>query len=212
MLRYRPEIAHFTQPDASPAYFINFLDVLDQLPQVTRVRAQAAERMNLSPGMRAIDVGCGIGGATFGLTSLTGPSGLAVGIDISAALINVAVERASQHAGIQFRTSDACAIPYPEVSFDAARSERLFLYLPDRMQAIREMMRVTKPGGRVVLMDTDIDCTAIHSSNPRLARKMTSIIVESLSNPCSGRELPSLARGGRPERLNHGDAGAFDSL
>lgn len=171
MLRYRPEIAHFTQPDASPAYFINFLDVLDQLPQVTRVRAQAAERMNLSPGMRAIDVGCGIGGATFGLTSLTGPSGLAVGIDISAALINVAVERASQHAGIQFRTSDACAIPYPDGFFDAARSERLFLYLPDRMQAIREMMRVTKPGGRVVLMDTDIDCTATHSSNPRLARK-----------------------------------------
>ena len=56
------------------------------------------------------------------------------------------------------------------------------------------MMRVTKPGGRVVLMDTDIDCTAIHSTNPALTRKMTSIMAASLPNPNSARELPALAK------------------
>jgi hypothetical protein len=66
--------------------------------------------------------------------------------------------------------------------------------VPDRLEAICEMMRVTRTGGRVVLLDTDFDCTAIHSSNPRLARKMTSLVAETLPNPCSARELPSLAR------------------
>jgi ubiquinone/menaquinone biosynthesis C-methylase UbiE len=188
------EVAHFKQPDSSPAYFIDFLDFLDKQPQITRVRAEAAARMNLSPGAKAVDVGCGIGGATFALASIAGPLGLVVGIDISAALIGVAAGRASRLPGIDFRTADACAIPYPDGFFDAARSERVFLYLPDRLSAIREMMRVTKRGGRVILMDTDVDCTAIHSSNPRLARKMTSLIAESLPNPYSGRELPSLAR------------------
>jgi ubiquinone/menaquinone biosynthesis C-methylase UbiE len=188
------EVARFTQPDSSPAYFIDFLDFLDRQPEVTRVRAEAAARLHLAPGAKVLDVGCGIGGATFALHSLTGAAGLAVGIDISTALIGVAAERALGKTGIEFRTADACDIPYPDRFFDAARSERVFLYLPDRLAAIREMMRATRPGGRVVLLDTDIDCTAIHSSKPRLARKMTSLVAETIPNPYSARELPSLAR------------------
>jgi hypothetical protein len=56
------------------------------------------------------------------------------------------------------------------------------------------MKRVVKPGGRVCLIDTDIDCTAIYSNNPALTRKMTSIVAASMPNPNSARELPALAR------------------
>lgn len=188
------EVAQFTQPDSSPDYFIKFLDFLDKLPDVERPRRDVLDRMNLTTGAKALDVGCGIGGATFGLSAAVGPTGLAAGIDISSALVGVASARAAGRQGIEFKIADVAAIPYPDGFFDAVRSERVFLYLPDRAKAIQEMMRVTRPGGRVVIMDTDVDCTAIHSSNPALGRKMLSLTVASMPNPYSGRELPSLMR------------------
>lgn len=189
------EISDFTQPDAAPSYFIEFLDFLDNRPDVHRMRAPAEAALRVGPGAKVLDLGCGIGGATFRIANLlTGPTGLAAGVDVSQALLTVAQQRAANREDLKFRTGDACAIPYPDGFFDAARTERVFIYLPDRLGAIREMMRVTRPGGRVVLMDTDIDCTAIHSSNPPLARKMVSAMAASLPNPFSARELPSLAK------------------
>lgn len=189
------EIANFTQPDSSPTYFVDFLDFLDNQAEVHRLRVEAEARLQVAKGGKVLDVGCGIGGATFRIADhVTGPTGLAAGIDISQAMVGVAQQRAAQRPELAFRVGDAGAIPYPDGYFDAARSERVFLYLPDRLATIREMMRVTRPGGRVVLMDTDVDCTAIYSNNPALARKMTSLMAASLPNPYSGRELPSLAK------------------
>jgi len=188
------EIRDFAQPDASPSYFIDFLDFLDSQPQVAKVRAEASARLRVAPGSKVLDLGCGIGGATFGLADLTGPTGLAAGVDISTALVAVATQRAANRPGIEFKVGDACALPYPDAFFDAARTERVFLYLPDRLGAIREMMRVVKPGGRVLLMDTDVDCTAIYSLNPERTRKMTSIMAAAMPNPLSARQMPKLAK------------------
>ncbi len=188
------EIGNFTQPDTAPAYFIDFLDFLDNYPAIENFRAEAAKRLSLAAGNKVLDLGCGIGGATFPLADITGPSGLAAGVDISSALIDVATGRATHRSGLEFRVGDAYAIPYPDGFFDVARTERVFLYLPDRLAAIQEMKRVVKPGGRVCLIDTDIDSTAIYSTNAALTRKMTSIVAASMPNPNSARELPALAR------------------
>lgn len=188
------QISNFTQPDTSPGYFIDFLDFLDNHADIKNFRAETAKRLNLAAGQKVLDVGCGIGGATFPLAEITGPTGLAAGVDISSALIDVASRRASNRPGLEFRVGEACAIPYPDGFFDVARSERVFLYLPDRLAAIHEMKRVVKPGGRVLLIDTDIDCTAIYSTKPALTRKMTSLVAASMPNPNSARELPALAR------------------
>jgi hypothetical protein len=56
------------------------------------------------------------------------------------------------------------------------------------------MKRVVKTGGRVCLIDTDIDSTAIYSKKHALTRKMTSTVAASMPNPNSARELPALAR------------------
>src|SRR5262249_19488608 len=111
------EISNFTQPDSAPAYFIDFLDFLDNQTNIKNFRTGAAKCMNLSPGHKVLDAGCGIGGATFPLADVTGPTGLAAGIDISSALIEVATRRAASRKGIEFRVADVCAIPYPDAFF-----------------------------------------------------------------------------------------------
>src|SRR5207244_177617 len=76
------EISHFTQPDHSPTYFIDFLDFLDSQPEVARVRIEAEVRLDVMPGGKVVDVGCGIGGATFRIAEhVTGTDGLAAGVD-----------------------------------------------------------------------------------------------------------------------------------
>jgi ubiquinone/menaquinone biosynthesis C-methylase UbiE len=188
------EVGKFTQPDVAPAYFIDFLDFLDRREDVKTQRAEVFKRMRLARGDKVLDLGCGIGGATFMLADVLGPTGLAAGVDVSSALIEVAKRRAVNRGGLEFRVGDACAIPYADQFFDAARSERVFLYLPDRVAAIREMMRVVKPGGQLFIIDTDVDATAIYSTNRALTRKMTSIVAASMPNPNSARELPALAK------------------
>jgi len=188
------EMTNFTQPDIAPSYFIEFLEFLDNHAEIKNLRAEISKRMNLATGNKVLDLGCGIGGATFPIADAIGPTGLTAGVDISSAMIEVAKRRAGNHPGLEFRVGDACAIPYPDGFFDAARSERVFLYLPNRLAAIREVKRVVKPGGRVCLMDTDIDSTAIYSKKPELTRKMTSIVAASMPNPNSGRELSALAK------------------
>ena len=187
-------IGGFIQPDASPKYFINFLSLLDSQDSIKNVRAHAASRMNLAAGHKVLDLGCGIGGATFPIADAIGPNGLAAGVDISLAMVEEARKRAGDRPGVDFRIGDVTAIPFPAKFFDSARCERVFLYLPDRLAALREMMRVVKQEGRICLVDTEIDSTAIYSKNPKLTRKMTSLITASMPNGNSGRELPAFAR------------------
>ena len=188
------ELTKFTQPDVAPSYFIEFLEFLDNNADIKRFRAESNKRLNLVSGNKILDVGCGVGGATFPIADAVGPAGLAAGVDLSPAMIEAASSRATNRSWIEFKVADACAIPYPDGFFDAARSERLFLYLPDRLAAIHEMKRVVKPGGYVCLLDTDIDSTAVYSTNREMTRKMTSLVAASMPNPNSGRELPALAK------------------
>jgi ubiquinone/menaquinone biosynthesis C-methylase UbiE len=188
------QIGEFTQPDTSPNYFIEFLEFLDKREDIRRLREQATKHLNLAAGSKVLDVGCGIGGATFPLAEITGPTGLAAGVDISATMVEAARRRVDGKAGIEFKVGEASAIPYPDKFFDAARCERVFLYLPDRLAAIHEMKRVVKPGGLIALVDTELDCTAVYSKKPALTRKMTSIVAASMPNPNSARDLPALAR------------------
>jgi ubiquinone/menaquinone biosynthesis C-methylase UbiE len=191
---YMPKISNFTQPDNSPTYFIEFLEFLDSYDDIKNFRAESAKRLHLAPGQKVLDLGCGIGGATFPIAGMVGPAGLVAGVDISSAMIEVAERRANGRPGMEFRVGAACAVPYPDQLFDVARSERLFLYLPDRLAAIHEMKRVVKPGGCVCLIDTEVESTAIYSKRPALTRKMTSLVSASMPNPNSARDLPALAR------------------
>jgi len=187
-------VRDFTQPDAAPDFAIEFLDSMDRLEDIRNSRADTLEHMALLPGSKVLDVGCGVGGVTFSIAELSGPSGLVAGVDMKPAFIDVAIRRASARPGMEFRVGNASSIPYANDFFDAAYSERVFLYLPSRRDAIQEMQRVVKPGGRVWLLDADVDSMAVYSTNYASTRKMLDAIATRVPNPNSARELPHLLR------------------
>jgi SAM-dependent methyltransferase len=94
-----------------------------------------------------LDVGCGTGSLLFTLAANTAHTRI-TGID--AADIYVAAARAKTNdPRIALHEGDACAMPFPDASFDAALSQLVLQFVPDADAALAEMRRVVRPGGTV---------------------------------------------------------------
>jgi len=101
----------------------------------------------LPKGLRCIDVGCGNGAFTEELIAHSAPAEI-VGVDPSDG--QLAHARTRPQAGLaQFQTGDAQALPFADRSFDAALMALVISFVPDPAKAVREMARVTRPGGTV---------------------------------------------------------------
>jgi SAM-dependent methyltransferase len=151
------------------------------------------ERMQVAAGASVLDVGCGPATDTLTLATLVGPRGHVAGVDQDAAMIAEADRRASA-AGVADRVehhvADATSLPFADGRFNAVRCERLFMHLPDPEGALREMVRVTRSGGRVVVMDTDWGTRSVDTPETELERRMARVLAElCLVNGYSGRRL-----------------------
>ncbi|MBM3587882.1 MAG: class I SAM-dependent methyltransferase [Alphaproteobacteria bacterium] len=99
----------------------------------------------LPRGMAVLDEGCGTGALADAL-ALRDPMARITGIDISPAFLQAARARVP---GGDFPQGDLCALDLPDGVFDTALSLLLLQFVPDRAEAVAEMLRVTKPGGVV---------------------------------------------------------------
>jgi ubiquinone/menaquinone biosynthesis C-methylase UbiE len=169
-------------------------DYLELAARLTRPAKDGSYgAMHLQPGQRVLDVGCGPGTDTLTLATLLGDDGRVVGIDFDPEMIATANEHARE-AGlavrVTHRVADALSLPFIDDEFDATRSERLFEHLLQPEKALAEMVRVTKPGGWVVVLDTDWGTASMHSTYIDIERKLTRLLAEQrLNNGFSGRRL-----------------------
>jgi MPBQ/MSBQ methyltransferase len=106
---------------------------------------------HLSPGTTVLDVGCGIGGSS---RILARDYGFAVtGITISPQQVKRAQELTPANLTVQFQVDDALALSFPDASFDVVWSIEAGPHMPDKAQFARELLRVLKPGGILVVAD-----------------------------------------------------------
>jgi len=104
-------------------------------------------------GERVLDVACGTGMVSFAVLDLVGPNGEVVGVDLSAAMVELARARAAatNATNAHFERMDAENLLLPDGGFDLCLCALGLMYTPNPERALREMQRATRPGGRVGL-------------------------------------------------------------
>lgn len=171
---------------------------LDAMAQtLAQAKQLSYEWMEASPGDRVLDVGCGPATDTLELARRVAPDGRVDGVDADPEMVAEAQSRADDAGlaeAVHHREADALDLPFGDGDFDAVRSERLFQHLADPAAALAEMVRVTRPGGRVVLLDTDHELSFIDSDEPELAERLLKLRARAMANPRSGRRLWRLVR------------------
>ena len=131
------------QIDAANAYEALFVPALFG-QWTTRV----ADAVQIKVGQRVLDVACGTGTLAREIASRTGSAGHVVGADSAPGMLAVARGVAPS---IEWRECAAEALPFADKSFDAVASQFGLMFFTDRHQAIREMLRVLIPNGRLVV-------------------------------------------------------------
>lgn len=120
-----------------------------------RWRRSAVRATALRAGGSVVDVACGSGALTRPLARAVGSRGAVVGIDVSGPMLRVAARRppVAGSAPIRYREGDALALPEADDAFDAATIAFGLRNVADYRSCLAEMARVTRPGGRLVVLE-----------------------------------------------------------
>ena len=103
----------------------------------------------IQPGQSVLDVACGTGVVARTAADRLAGNGVVTGVDLNAGMLAVA-ERL--RPDLDWRIGDVADLPFPDRTFDAVLCQMALMFFPDRLAALREMARVTRPGGVVALV------------------------------------------------------------
>lgn len=184
------------QAQENPGYVDpRYLGILAEKLKPLKERSYAL--MHLEVGHRVLDVGCGHGTDTISLSQIVGSTGVVHGIDYDVEMIEKADQRARE-AGvadrIMHKQGDAMSLPYESDYFHSCRSERLFQHLSKPMHVLAEMFRVTRPGGWIVVLDTDHGSMSIDTVDIEMEWRLRRFRADRLLNGYAGRQLFGLYR------------------
>ncbi|WP_369375117.1 methyltransferase domain-containing protein [Streptomyces sp. cg36] len=152
----------------------------------------------LTPAARILDIGCGPGTISADLAALV-PDGHVTAVDAAPGV----VERARAHAeergrrNMSFAVADVHALDHPDASFDVVHAHQVLQHVGDPVQALREMRRVTRPGGLVAVRDSDYGAFTWFPEVPALdewAALYQRVARANGGEPDAGRRLRSWAR------------------
>lgn len=124
--------------------------------RASRVRRTIADLANVEQGQSVLDVGCGTGTLAIMLCDRAGEGGEVCGVDASPEMIAVARRKAAKrNADVDFEIGLIERLPYADALFDRALCTLVLHHLDEHLQqrGLREIVRVLKPGGRLLLVD-----------------------------------------------------------
>jgi ubiquinone/menaquinone biosynthesis C-methylase UbiE len=107
---------------------------------------------NLSPSAIVLDVACGTGEFER-LILADNPAQHMVGVDISEKMVEMAQQKLQSYPNVNVQSASAAALPFPDASFDTVISANSFHYFDHPNVALKEMQRVLKPNGNLIILD-----------------------------------------------------------
>jgi ubiquinone/menaquinone biosynthesis C-methylase UbiE len=183
----------FSQGDALPApvgrLLVGVLESIAETPQIIRVREQATTMLGPSAGQQILEAGCGGGEVARELATMVGPTGQVTAVDAAQVMIDHAAAK-DNDAGVNYRVANVTALPFADGTFDAVRCERVLQHVSDADLAVAELKRVTRPGGRICLIDTDWTSLATDGMPDAIVDGMTGAFMsQAMHHRTMGRTL-----------------------
>jgi ubiquinone/menaquinone biosynthesis C-methylase UbiE len=178
----------------NPSDFVARLDAMQSLDSFQIYKQETFDAMDLKPGMWIADVGCGTGDDLSKLAREVTPGGGAVGFDRSEAMLAQSRRRHADVPSLSFTHATATALGVEANTFDAIRADRVLTHIRQPEDALMEMIRVTRPGGRIVVSEPDMPGCWVASSDYALTGRIMQSIAESCVNPYLARDLFAMFR------------------
>lgn len=191
-----------------PRTYVSYLDEVSALEGARAYKEVSFRFLEPGGGDRVLDVGCGVGTDVRELAGRLGEGGRVVGADGSVAMVrearNRALEAGTGHANgggrvgsAAFLVADAMALPFPDETFDGARIDRVLQHLERPRGVLDELVRVVRPGGRVVACEPDWETLVVTASDRGLTRRILNNATDRIPGGWIGRELvPSFRSAG----------------
>ncbi|MFC9240036.1 class I SAM-dependent methyltransferase [Streptomyces decoyicus] len=153
---------------------------------------------SLRPHMQILDVGCGPGTITADLAALV-PDGQVTGLEHAPDVLGQARATAAERGltNVHFAAGDVHALDYPDDTFCVVHAHQVLQHVGDPVQALREMRRVTKPGGIVAVRDSDYSAMTWYPEVDGMADWLRLYLRVARANggePDAGRRLHAWAR------------------
>lgn len=191
-------------PSDTPYYKQHWIDIdadrlaaYDMLLQYHPRMEPLIAPLDLQPGLSVLDVGSGPGYMALELGRRVGASGLVMGVDINATFVSQATERAQAQglAQVRFQRAAFPPLPFADCCFDRTFCKNVLEYVDSAEETVREIARVTKSGGKVVLIDSDWDMLALDVTDEALhERILHAVKTTATREPRIGRKLYCLCK------------------
>ncbi len=160
-------------------------------PDVVDQRRTIRAALALQPGEQVLDIGSGPGFLAGEMAEEVGAEGRVHGIDPSDSMLAIARRGDTP---VEYGRGDALALPFEDEQFDVAVSTQVYEYVADIEGALAEARRVLRPGGRLLVLDTDWDSIVWRSRDRDRTERVLAAWNEHLADPYLPRRLPGLLR------------------
>jgi SAM-dependent methyltransferase len=173
-----------------PRLFVRYLDAFNGMAWLRDHKGRALDAFGPQPRGRFLEVGCGAGDDAIVLARrLAG--GAVTGLDPSLTMTATATARtAASGLPIDFVTGNGYELPFADASFDGVCSLMTFDILEHPERALQEMVRVTKPGGQVMVSASDHGSFVIDAPGRALTRALIDGFCDGMHSGWIGRQLP----------------------
>ncbi len=163
-------------------------------PDFVEQRRATRAALALGQGEKVLDIGSGPGLLACEMAAEVGAAGSVDGIDPSESMLAIARGRRPPEgaAEVRFVVGDACELPFGSETFDAAVATQVYEYVQDMPAALGEAFRVLRPGGRLLVLDTDWGSIVWHSRDDERMRHVLTAWQEHLVDPHLPRRLTGL--------------------
>jgi arsenite methyltransferase len=188
---------------------------LSETPEMRAQRRRVLDLLAPQRGERILDVGCGPGHLAREIASAVGAEGRVCGVDVSEQMLALAAG-----SGVELVHATGATLPVGDGDFDAAVATQVYEFVEELANALGELHRVLRAGGRALILDTDWDSVVWNSSDGARMRRVLDGWRRRVADPLLPRTLAARLRDAgfevsRQEAFvifdAHGDAGSYSA-